>query len=446
MTKDSAVVDMTQGNILKLILGFALPLFLGNVFQQLYSLFDTMIAGYNLGNLTIAAIGSTSSLYAILIDFASGFNSGCAIVVTQSFGAHNRHKVRSSIAGMIEINVSITVLLTLFTMFLLKPLMHFLNVPTHIFSLAYTYLIVLCVGMFSTIAYNMFSSILRSFGNSLTSLYFLILSSVLNIIMDYIFVVHFNMGIFGLAFSTVLAQTISAICCGGYVWKFYKEMLPLKTDFYIPKSEVKELVLNGISMAIMYCIVDFGSIIFQSANNQLGAKIISAHTASRRVIQMMMQPLVSMSSAVSTFVAQNYGAQKMQRIHIVLKEISIMILIWSIFSCVLAFVFGNLLLQGITGTTDKIVIGNAVMSLRWHLSFFPALGGLLTLRTSMQAMGLKIIPVISSGIELLMKIVSAIFIIPKIGFFGTCITEPFTWLIMFVFLLFSYRKWRRNIE
>ena len=156
----------------------------------------------------------------------------------------------------------------------------------------------------------------------------------------------------------------------------------------------------------MYCIVDFGSIIFQSANNQLGAKIISAHTASRRVIQMMMQPLVSMSSAVSTFVAQNYGAQKMQRIHIVLKEISIMILIWSIFSCVLAFVFGNLLLQGITGTTDKIVIGNAVMSLRWHLSFFPALGGLLTLRTSMQAMGLKIIPVISSGIELLMKILN----------------------------------------
>ena len=435
MTKNSSILDMTQGNILKLILGFALPLFLGNVFQQLYSLFDTMIAGYNLGNLTIAAIGSTSSLYAILIDFASGFNSGCAI-----------RRIRSSIAGMIEINVSITVLLTLFTMFMLKPLMHFLNVPTHIFSLAYTYLIVLCAGMFSTIAYNMFSSILRSFGNSLTSLYFLILSSILNIIMDYIFVVHFHMGIFGLAFSTVLAQTISAICCGGYVWKFYKEMLPLKADFYIPKSEVKELVLNGISMAIMYCIVDFGSIIFQSANNQLGAKIISAHTASRRVIQMMMQPLVSMSSAVSTFVAQNYGAQKMQRIHIVLKEISIMILIWSIFSCVLAFVFGNFLLQGITGTTDKIVIGNAGMSLRWHLSFFPALGGLLTLRTSMQAMGFKIIPVISSGIELLMKIVSAIFIIPKIGFFGTCITEPFTWLIMFVFLLFSYRKWRRNIE
>ena len=196
----------------------------------------------------------------------------------------------------------------------------------------------------------------------------------------------------------------------------------------------------------MYCIVNLGSILFQSANNQLGEKIISAHTASRRIIQMMMQPLVSMSNAASTFVAQNYGAKKIRRIHIALKEVSILVLIWSSVSCIVAFAFGNALLQWITGTRDVLVIENAVMSLRWHLSFFPALGWLLTLRTSMQAMGLKIIPVLSSGIELVMKVASSVFIIPKVGFFGTCITEPFTWLMMFIFLLFSYRKWRRKIK
>ena len=439
------IMDMTQGNALKLILAFAVPLFIGNIFQQIYSMVDTAVAGYCLGDGAIAAIGATSSLYALLIDFASGLNSGCAIVVTQRFGAHDEKKLKSAVAGMIELDAGITLVLTVISLVFLRPLMRFLNTPEGIFEQAYQYIAVICAGMISTIAYNLFSSILRAFGNSRTSLYFLIISSVLNMGMDMLFVAVLGLGVAGAALATVIAEGVSALLCGIYVFRHYSEFLPGKKDFRVSGRQIAELFSNGIAMALMYCVVDFGSVIFQRANNHLGENIISAHTASRRIIGIMMQPLATISTASSTFVGQNWGAKKPERIRTALRQVTGMEIGWSLFGCALIFAFGSTLVRLTTGTSDTEVIRNAVMSLRWHLSFFPALGCLLVLRTAMQAMGQKTAPILSSCIELGMKLLSAAFLIPHLGFFGTSITEPITWTVMLLFLAAVYFASRKRL-
>ena len=393
-SKSMIIMDMTTGSPLKHILIFALPLFIGNIFQQIYSMVDTMVAGYTLGDQSIAAIGATSSLYGLLIDFASGLNSGCAIVVTQCFGAHDEKKLRKSIAGML-----------------------------------------------STVAYNMFSAILRAVGNSKTSLYFLIISSVLNMGMDFFFVVVLGIGITGIALATVIAESVSALLCGIYVYHHYKSILPCKGDFKVSSDIIHELFLSGIAMALMYCVVDLGSVIFQRANNHLGEMIISAHTAARRIIGMMMQPLATIATASSTFIGQNWGAKKKERIHTAIRKVLFLEIIWSLLGCAVIWAFGRFIVQFTIGTDNSDIISNAVMSLRWHLSFFPILGCLLVLRTAMQAMGKKSIPIISSCIELGMKLLSAAFVIPNLGFFGTCITEPITWSLMLLLLVTAYFKY-----
>ena len=432
------IMDMTQGNSAKLILAFAIPLFIGNIFQQIYSMVDTAVAGYCLGDSAIAAIGATSSLYALLIDFASGLNSGCAIVVTQRFGAHDEKKLKAAIAGMIELDAGITSALTILSLVFLRPLMRFMNTPDEIFEQAHQYIAVICAGMAATIAYNLFSSILRAFGNSRTSLYFLIISSVLNTGLDLLFVAALGTGVAGAALATVIAEGVSAFLCGLHIFRHYSGFLPGKEDFRVSASLIAELIASGIAMALMYCVVDLGSVIFQRANNRLGETIISAHTAARRIILIMMQPLATISTASSTFIGQNWGANKLERIRTALRQVTWMEIAWSLFGCALIYTFGSSLVQVTTGTTDPTVIRNAVMSLRWHLSFFPALGCLLVLRTAMQAMGQKTIPILSSCIELGMKLLSAAFLIPHLGFFGTSITEPITWTLMLLFLATAY--------
>lgn len=439
------IMDMTQGSPAKLILAFAVPLFIGNIFQQIYSMVDTAVAGYCLGDSAIAAIGATSSLYALLIDFAAGLNSGCAIVVTQRFGAQDTAKLKSSIAGMILLDAAVTFVLTVLSLAFLRPLMHFLNTPESIFEQAYQYIAVICAGMLATISYNLFSSILRAFGNSRTSLYFLIISSLLNMGMDLLLVAGLHMGVAGAALATVLAESTSALLCGLYVFQHYKALLPGKADFRVSRSLLVELLSNGIAMALMYCVVDLGSVIFQRANNHLGQTVISAHTAARRLIGIMMQPLATISTASSTFIGQNWGAKKTARIRTALRQVIGMEIAWSLVGCTLIYAFGGALVQLTTGTSDSEVVRNAVMSLRWHLSFFPALGCLLVFRTAMQAMGKKTAPILSSCIELGMKLLSAVFLVPRLGFLGTCITEPVTWALMLLFLVIAYLAARKQL-
>ena len=438
------VLDMTAGSPMRLILTFAFPLLIGNLFQQVYSLVDTMVAGYFLGDSAIAAIGASASLCALLIDAAVGLNSGYAIIVTQRFGAHDDRGLKASIAGMILLDFGAAVLLTVLSLMFLRPLMRFLNTPDAIFESAYLYIAVICAGITATIAFNLCSAVLQAFGNSRTSLCFLVVSSLLSIALDLLFVAVLHMDVAGAALATVLAQAVSAVLCGAYLIRHYRAMLPGPEDFRVPRNLLANLFTSGLALAMMYCLVDLGSVIYQRANNRLGETIISAHTAARRIFVLLTQPFLTISTASSTFVGQNWGAAKPERIRRAIRQVLILALGWSLLACAVVWSAGGLMVRFTTGTSDPEIISNAVLSLRWHLSFSPVLGGLLILRTAMQAMGEKTAPILSSGIELGMKILSASLLIPRIGFLGTCMTEPITWAVMFLFLATAYGLQRKQ--
>lgn len=436
------VRDMTEGDSIRLILAFAVPLFIGNIFQQFYTMVDTMVVGHSLGDSAIAAVGATSSLYNLLVNFTIGMNSGYGIVVTRHFGAHDQEGLRRSIAGMLVLNTAVTAVVTVLSLIFLRPLLGCINTPESIFIPAFTYISVLCCGLLSTVCYNMFSAILRALGNSRSPLYFLIVSSFINITLDLALVMGCHLGIAGAAAATVIAQSVSAVLCGLYTLRRYREYLPRREHFRQIGSIMPELLSTGFAMALMLCVVDLGSIIFQRANNLLGEAYITAYTASRRLMSIMMQPLGTIATANSTFVGQNWGAKKVERIREALKKVIVLELLWGIFACCAAWIFGSALVRITTGTTDGETVQNAALSLRIHLSFFPALAVLLCLRTTMQAMGRKTAPVISSCIELAMKILSAWILIPRLGFLGTCVTEPVTWVLMMLFLITAY--WVQN--
>jgi putative MATE family efflux protein len=445
MERNGIMLDMTQGKPVKMILAFAVPLFIGNIFQQVYSMVDTMVAGYCLGDQAIAAIGATSALYGLIISIAWGLNSGFALVVTQSFGAHDEGKLRKAIGGMMMLDGTITVLLTVLSLVFLPSLMRLMNTPKSIFDQAYSYMAIICAGMTATICYNMFAGILRSFGNSRTPLYFLIFSSVLNIALDLLFVAVFEMGVGGAALATITAQAVSGILTGIYVYRHYREMMPRKEDFRPDRQLLRELLSTGSAMAFMYSVIDLGSVAFQGANNALGEAVIASHTAARRIIMIFMQPMSTIMDASGTFVAQNWGARQKIRIRDTLKKVMGMEAAWGIFSCLIVYLFGRALVHFTTGTTSDKILNDAVMSLRIHFPMFPVLGILLAMRVSMQSMGQKIAPVCSSVIELVMKFAAAFWLIPKYGFIGTCITEPVTWVLMTGFLMIVYMTKMRKL-
>ena len=445
MERSGKVLDMTQGKPVRMILTFAIPLLIGNIFQQVYSMVDTMVAGYCLGDQAIAAIGATSALYGLIFSIAWGLNSGFAVVVTQSFGAHENSKLRKAVGGMMLLDALITLLLTVLSLVLLPSLMHLMNTPESIFEQAHSYISIICAGMTATVCYNMFAGILRSFGNSQTPLYFLIFTSLLNIALDLLFVAVFGMGVGGAALATVIAQAVSGLLTGRYVYRNYRDMMPRKEDFVPDRELLRELLSTGSAMAFMYSVIDLGTVAFQGANNALGEAVIASHTAARRIITILMQPLSTITNASGTFVAQNWGARQKARIQDGLKKVMTMEIAWGVFSCLVVYLFGRAIIHFTTGTNSEEVLGNAVMSLRIHFPFYPVLGVLLALRVSMQSMGQKTAPVISGFIELLMKLIAAVWLIPRFGFVGTCVTEPVTWVLMAAFLLVIYLTKTRKL-
>lgn len=450
MQKAAYIRDMTKGSILRHMLAFALPLLIGNLFQQLYNVVDTMVVGYRLGDQAIAAIGATVALYSMIVDFACDLNNGYGIIVTQRFGAGDPRHMRKAVAGMMELNLIAGIIIPTLALVFLHPLLGLMNTPGDIFEQSYAYISIICAGIPVTIAYNMFASILRSVGNSRTPLYFLIISSLLNVILDILLVWTFNMGIGGAALATVLAQLIAAILSGGYVWKKYREYLPRREDLRVPGKMLTALLLSGGSLALMSIVVELGTVIFQSAANLLGEMYITAHSAARRLLIMMLQPIISLSVANMTFIGQNWGAKKINRIRPAIRTAILLEILWCLTAAFILFFFGDPLIRFTTGTTNPDILHNAVLSLRINCVLYPVLGVLFCLRNTMQAMGHKIIPVLSSFIELIMKLLAVALFIPRWGFIGVCITEPVTWLMMTLFLLITFfisqKKWFADAE
>jgi len=436
---ESKTVDMTVGSPLKHIFLFSLPLFIGTLFQQAYNFVDTLIAA-RLSASSLAAIGSTSAIYSLIIAFASGLNGGYSLVLSRCFGSKDYKKFSRAVLVMFVLDVVITLILSLLSLSLLKPIMSLLQTPTEIFDQAHTYIFIILAGLITTIMYNFTASLLRAMGNSKTPLYFLIISCLLNVFLDLLFTAYINLDVKGLALATVISQAVSAILGFIYIKRNYNNYLPKKEDYKFNKDLVKEMTNSGLSMALMYSVFSLGSIILQRSINQLGTTLISAHIASRRIYELLLMPISTISSANSIFVSQNYGANKIERIKTTFKQLLIISFIYSLLAFIIALVFGKNLISTIASSSDITLLENGQFNLLALTSMFFPLALLVILRTLMQAVGYKIIPVISSSIELIFKILSCIYLIPKLGYKGVAITEPIIWIACALFLVLVYKR------
>ena len=438
--------DLTQGNVAKLLLFFAFPTLLSNVFQQFYNLADTAIAGHILGDNALVAIGASSTVNSLVLSFAWGLNGGFGIIIAQCFGAKDFKKLKKSVAISLSINVLFSLIVCIFSIFMSRPMLQALNTPAARLNEANSYISVILVFIIVPMLYNLEAVILRSLGDSKTPLYFLIFSSVLNIILDYVLIKFTHMGVKGAAVATVLAQLLSVILCFVVILKNFKIIRLKKNDFHFSASLFKNMMSAGMAMAVMNSIFSIGSIIMQGSINALGEDIIAAHLGSRKVAEMFMQPLVTIGTACSTFVGQNYGALKIGRIKASIKYSTKYSLIWSAFTFFILWFFGGQIARLVTGSASQVVFDNTQMYLRINAPFYFVLGLLFTLRFSIQSVDRKMPPIISSSMELASKIAAAYLFIPLWGYLGACIAEPLSWTLGAIYLLFVFKKEFKRLD
>ena len=431
-------LNMTEGNILKNLIYFAIPVLIGNIFQQLYNVADTAIIGNILGDTALAAVGAAAPVYGLMIGFAGGLTNGFAVIIARYFGANNEREMKKSVALTYILSAFIAVILTIGSVSILNPLMKALKTPDEIIRDTESYMRIIMLFSVITIAYNMLAGMMRAIGNSKAPLYFLIVSTFVNIGLDFLFVKGFDMGVAGAACATVISQGVSVVLCFVYALKKCEFLIFRKSELQWDRSLLADLTSTGLSMGLMYAIVSIGSVILQGAVNSFGTSTITAHTAARKIDDIFMLPLGTISMASSTFASQNYGAGKMDRVKRGIRYGIIISMIWSAFSVLVCVLLRRPMIQALTGTTDEAVIATASRYIIWNISFFFILGILLVLRSSLQGVGRKLVPVTGSVVEFLLKILAVAVLAPKLGYFGICILEPVIWIVCAMIVLLDY--------
>ena len=431
-------VDLLKDNILKALLIFALPILIANIFQQLYNTMDTMIVGNFLGDTSLAAISACGAVYELLIGFALGVGNGLSIVTARSYGAHDKQLIKKSVAGSIVIGIGLTLVIMLISVIFLYPLLTLLHTPANIIDEAYSYISVVTIFVGVMFAYNLCAGLLRAIGNSVMPLVFLIISSIINVILDLLFITQFQMGVQGAAIATVIAQGISVFLCMIYIYQKTPILIPQKQHFAFDQELYKELLGQGFSMGFMMSIVSAGTVILQSSINGFGYLIIAGHGTARKLNSFCMMPAGTVGLALSTFVSQDKGANQKQRMLDGVKLGNLIACGWGIIITVILFFLAPILVQFISGSTEPTVIDNASLYLRINAPFYAVLGILLNLRNSLQGLGMKIIPLVSSVIECLGKVIFVALFIPILGYFGVIICEPVIWCCMCLQLAYSF--------
>ena len=433
-------VNLLKGNILKSLIIFAIPLFISNLFQQLYNTVDIMIVGNFLGDTSLAAIGASSAVYELLVGFALGIGNGLSMVAARSYGANDKNLLKKSVAGSIVIGVFITISIMVISKLYLMTLLKLLNTPTNIIEESYSYISIITLFVGVMFAYNLCAGLLRAIGNSFMPLVFLVISSLLNIGLDIVFITKFNMGIKGAAVATIISQGVSVILCIIYIYFKSKILIPKRAHFSVGKELYKELWGQGLSMGLMMGIVSTGTVILQTAINELGYLTIAGHTAERKLNSFCTMPVVAIAQAVSTFVSQNKGANQGYRIRKSVFYSNLIAISWGVISSVILFFISPMMVKVLSGSSEVLVIENGARYLRINAPFYGVLGILLNLRYSLQGLGQKITPLLSSIIEFGGKILFVILIIPKTGYLGVILCEPIIWCFMTAQLAYAFYK------
>ena len=443
----SRVLDMTRGDPFRLVLQFSLPLFCSNLLQQVYNLTDTALAGHLLGSAALAEIGATAALYGLIMNFAFGMNNGLALTVSRCFGAGEQEGIRRAVGWMVTLSAAVSIVLTTVSLLGRGVLLHALQVPAEVWDGAAAYLTVILLGIPLTMLYNMEAALLRAVGNSVTPLLFLLFSSVLNVGLDAAFMGPLGMGVRGAAVATVLAQGISAVLGAVYLVRSYPELHFAPAHL---KKSTRRAVMNmfwaGMSMGLMSAIYNLGSVALQSSINALGSVYITAQTAARRMAEMYFIPGGALGIGVATFSSQNLGAGRRSRIGQSVRAALKIYFVWWLFVLAFTFLLGEPVLRLITGSSDARIISNAMLYLKISVPIIPPMAVLVILRNMLQGIRHTVEPLLASALELIGKVIFAVWLVPVWGYRAVCFCEPTTWIICFVFILLAVWRCRSDLQ
>ena len=439
MNKKSTV-DLIHGPILPALISFALPILLSNIFQQLYNTADILIVGRFLGPDSLAAVGATTAIFDLIIGFALGVGNGMGVVIARYYGARNFSKIKEAVAATWILGALLSVIVMAIGFVGLYPLLQYLETPAEILPQSYDYIsmIVSCVGV--SFAYNLFAGLLRSVGDSLAALGFLVFSALVNVALDLYFITQLQLGVQSAGLATIISQGLSALLCFFYIRRSVPELLPSLKHFKWDKALYVDLLEQGLAMGMMGSIVSIGSVILQSSVNSFGAVIISAQTSARRIMAFALLPMTSISASITTFTSQNYGAKRPDRIVQGLRISSRLSMSWAAFVCIFLFFASPALVSFLASSTDSYLVENGTLYLRISSTFYPILSLLLIYRNCLQGLGQKLLPLVSSFIELIGKIAFVAWIMPWSGYLGVIFCEPLIWLAMTIQLYFSLSK------
>lgn len=427
--KKSMDLDMTQGKPMRLILLFSLPILLGNIFQQFYNVIDTAVVGNVLGDNALAAVGASSPFFSLVTVIATGSTNGFSIVLARYYGSKNENDLKKALFMTYVFSAFLAVILTAVALLGIKPLLQLLDTPDSIMADCVNYLRIALGGLAVTICYNMFAGIMRAIGNSVMPLVFLLIASVINVILDFWFVAGLKLGVGGAALATVIAQLVSVISCIWYMVVKCQDLHITKEHMVFEKGIVLDLISTAFSMALMLAVVSIGNVALQSSVNSFNENVIAAHTVARKILDLFLVVFSTVSVTASTFASQNYGAKKIDRIKAGILDSFLLGYVWATLGILIAFLAGPFLAKALTGSSNPVVIDTAVKYIRINFPFFYCLVPLLVLRSSLQGLNRKIVPIIGSGIELIGKFIVVAYLAPKLGYLGVCISEPIIWTI-----------------
>ena len=428
----NATREMTSGSPLKLILSFAVPLLLGMLFQQFYSMVATIIVGKSLGVDQLAGVGSTGAINFMIIGFCNGVCSGFAIPIAQSFGAKDYKRLRKFVANAAWLSIAFAAVMTVVVCVLCRQILSWMDTPENIFEYAYSYIFIIFLGIPATYLYNLLSGIIRSLGDSRTPVIFLVISAMLNILFDLLAILVLHMGVAGAAWATVLSQLISGILCFLYMRKQYDILKFEKDEMKFEGRQAIILCNMGIPMGLQYSITAIGSVILQTAVNSLGS------TAAGRISGFSCCPFDALGSTMATYAGQNVGAGKLDRVGKGLKSASFIGGIYAILAFFVLSLFGRQIALLFVSADEIAILDHVKQFLVFNTAFYIPLCLVNTVRFCIQGMGYSRLAILAGVCEMVGRIIASLVLVPLIGFVGICLASPIAWIMADLFLVPAY--------
>ena len=434
----SAQSDMTSGSPMKIILWFTLPIFIGNVFQQFYNMADAVIVGKFVGNNALAAVGSTGTIMFLINGFVIGMTAGFTVLTAQKFGAGDERGIRKIVTGAAWLSLIVGLILTAAFMVFMKPLLTLMNTPADIFDDAYAYIMIISGGILAQMLYNLLASILRALGNSRVPLYFLILSAVLNIVLDLVFVIVFQMGAAGAAVATIISQGVSGLLCLVYIGKKVQLLKMTKEDWKPQTTLLSAQLKVGIPMALQYSITAIGTMMVQSSLNILGSTLVAAYTAAGKIEQVVTQAYIAMGTTMATYGAQNMGAGDVPRIRQGFKACTIIGIVYSFIAAAFVMTAGKYMTYLFVSEDVGTIMNSVDIYLKCVGIFFIPLAVVNIYRNGIQGLGYGLLPMTAGIAELIGRGVVAVIAAGQRSYLGVCLASPAAWILAGGLLIVMY--------